>query len=66
MDATSLLVGVLVSSIGAGYLLYGRRQEHPVALLCGLGLTLLPWFLTNPWWLLLASAALMAVPLRWR
>jgi hypothetical protein len=66
MDATSLLMGVLVSSIGAGYVIYGRKQEHPVALLCGLSLSLVPWFITNPWLLLLACALLMAVPLRLR
>jgi hypothetical protein len=66
VDVTSLIVGLLVSCIGAGYVIYGRRQEQPVALICGLALSLLPWFMTNPWLLLLVCGLLMALPLRLR
>ncbi|HCM32392.1 MAG TPA: amino acid transport protein, partial [Acinetobacter radioresistens] len=36
MTATQLLLGVLFSSIGLGYFLYGRKQSMTVPLVCGL------------------------------
>lgn len=65
-DATALLVGLMVSLIGSGYVLYGRKQGHTIALLCGLTLTLIPWFLTNPWWLAISCILLMGLPFRLR
>jgi len=66
MDPSSLFVGLLVSLVGAAYMVYGRKQGQPIALLCGLALTLAPWFVPNPWLLLLVCAVLMAIPLRFR
>jgi hypothetical protein len=37
MDPASLFVGLLVSLVGTAYMVYGRKQGHPIALLCGLG-----------------------------
>jgi hypothetical protein len=65
-DATALLVGLMVSLIGSAYVLYGRKQGHTVALLCGLVLTLIPWFLTNPRALAISCALLMGLPFRLR
>ena len=38
MEASWLLWGLLFGSIGLGYAIYGRKQQHLVAFLCGLGL----------------------------
>ncbi|MCP9848898.1 hypothetical protein [Cyanobium sp. Morenito 9A2] len=62
-DATSLFVGLMVSLIGGAYVLYGRKQGHTAALLCGLLLTLIPWFLTNPLALAISCVLLMGLPL---
>jgi hypothetical protein len=62
MDTASLLWGVVFGAIGAGYIVYGRRQRAPVPLLCGLGLVGFTWFVTNPWAIVLVGAALMAAP----
>jgi hypothetical protein len=64
MDPSSLLVGLLVSLVGTAYIVYGRKQGNPVALLCGLGLTLVPWFVLNPWLLFLICMVLIVIPLR--
>jgi len=64
MDPASLFVGLLVSLVGTAYMVYGRKQGHPIALLCGLGLMLVPWFIPNPCALLVICAVLMAIPLR--
>jgi hypothetical protein len=64
MDPSSLFVGLLVSLVGTAYMVYGRKQGNPVALLCGLGLTLVPWFVPNTWLLLLVCTLLMVIPIR--
>ena len=62
MDMAPLLWGVLFSSIGLGYFIYGKRQGAPVPLLCGIGLMVFPYFVSNSWAMVLVGAALMAVP----
>ena len=62
MDTASLLWGVVFGAIGGGYIIYGRRQRAPVALLCGLGLVVFTWFVTSAWAIVLVGAALMAAP----
>ncbi|MEQ1388003.1 MULTISPECIES: amino acid transport protein [Acinetobacter] len=47
MTATQLLLGVLFSSIGLGYFLYGRKQSMTVPLVCGLTLIIFPYFVEN-------------------
>jgi len=62
MDMAPLLWGVLFSSIGLGYFIYGKRQGAPVPLLCGIGLMVFPYFVSNSWAMVLVGAALMSVP----
>ena len=64
MPSTSvLLLNVLLGSIGAGYMVYGRRNNHLLATICGLLLLLVPALISAPLLLLLAGMALMALPL---
>lgn len=58
----SLWWGMLFGAIGAGYCVYGKRQSAPVPLACGLALVVFPWFVSNPWIMVLVGAALMAIP----
>lgn len=62
MDAASLLWGVLFSSIGLGYFIYGRKQQQLVPLLCGIGLMGFTFFVSNNWLLVAIGVGLMAVP----
>lgn len=62
MNMATLLWGVIFGSIGAGYLLYGKRQSAPVPLLCGLALCVFPYFIANSWAMVAVGAALMAIP----
>ena len=62
MNLAPLLWGVLFSSIGLGYFIYGKRQGAPIPLVCGIGLMVFPYFVSNSWAMVLAGAALMAVP----
>jgi hypothetical protein len=62
MEQASLWWGLLFGSIGMGFLVYGKRQKAPVPLLCGIGLIVFPYFVSNGWAMVLVGAALMAVP----
>ena len=63
MDTTTLLLGVLLSSIGLGFMIYGRRQRSISPFLCGLGLMLIPYVIDDTRLLMVAGFALTAVPL---
>jgi hypothetical protein len=59
---TVLLLNVLLGSIGAGYMVYGRRNSHLLATLSGLLLMVVPALISAPLPLLLAGMAVMALP----
>ena len=61
-SGTIVMLPVLFSSIGAGYVLYGRRQRHVVPLLTGLALCVYPYFLANSYALVVVGLLLTAVP----
>jgi len=66
MSPAILLWGVLFSSIGLGFFLYGKKQRAVVPLVCGLVLMIYPYFIPNVLALVAIGAALTAVPYFWR
>jgi hypothetical protein len=62
VDTAALFWGLLFSSIGLGYFIYGKRQQAPVPLVCGIVLMVFPYFVSSPWTLVLVGGALMALP----
>ena len=62
MNPAILLWGVLFSSIGLGLFIYGKRQQRLVALLCGLGLMIYPYFVSSDLLVVLIGAVLVAIP----
>ena len=62
MDVAALFCGLLFSSIGLGYFIYGKRQQAPVPLVCGLVLMVYPYFVSTVWIMVLLGLALMAIP----
>ncbi|MBK9131546.1 MAG: hypothetical protein IPM20_07950 [Gammaproteobacteria bacterium] len=62
MDTAPLLWGLLFSSIGLGYFIYGRKQRAVVPLVCGLVLMIYPYFVSGTLLLVAIGAALMIVP----
>lgn len=63
ISGASLILGIVFSSIGVGYMRYGRKKDHFSAFLAGLGLSIYPWFVSSAWLLTLIGVALMCVPL---
>jgi hypothetical protein len=62
MNAAELLWGVLFSSIGLGYFIYGRRQGKTIPLVCGVVLMVDPSFIPNTAALVIIGAIFVAVP----
>lgn len=44
---TSLLLGIIWGSIGTGYFIYGKKQAKALFLIGGIGLVLLPMFVSS-------------------
>lgn len=62
MSTSLLLLGVLFSSIGFGYLVYGRRQRAGVPLACGIALMVVPYVVPGVTLLLVLGIVLSAIP----
>ena len=62
MNEAELLWGVLFSSIGLGYFIYGRKQGKTIPLLCGVVLMTYPYFMPNVPALVIIGAIFAAVP----
>lgn len=62
MNVALLLWGVLFSSLGLGFFLYGRKQKAGVPLVCGAALMILPYVVSSTLVLVVVGGALTAVP----
>jgi len=62
MDVAVLLWGLLFSSIGLGFFIYGKKQRAVVPLVCGLVLMIFPYFVANTTLLVVIGVALVALP----
>lgn len=62
MNQADLLWGVLFSSIGLGYFIYGRKQSRTIPLICGVVLMVYPYFMPNTVALVIIGAIFVAVP----
>jgi len=60
--AASLVWGLLFSSIGLGFFIYGKKQKSVVPLVCGLVLMIYPYFVANTLVLVMLGLLLMAMP----
>jgi len=62
LSASLLLWGLLFSSIGFGFFIYGKKQKAVVPLVCGLALMIYPYFVSSTFPLISIGAVLMAIP----
>ena len=56
----SLFASLIVSSIGIGFLIYGRKQRRLPQMILGLSLTGAPYLVPGVAWMLSVSALLLA------
>jgi membrane protein DedA with SNARE-associated domain len=62
VEVSTLLWGVLFSSIGLGFFIYGKKQRAPVPLVCGIALMAYPYFIPNAIALVAIGIVLTAIP----
>jgi hypothetical protein len=62
MNTSVLLWGLLFSSIGLGFFLYGKKQRAVVPLVCGIALMVYPYFIANVTVLVVIGVVLAAIP----
>jgi len=60
-NTAALYWGLLFGSIGLGFFIYGKKQKTPVPLICGIGLMILPYFISNVLLLIISGVAIMAL-----
>ena len=62
MNLTWLLLSLLFSVIGMGYLMYGKRMAEFVPVGVGLALMVVPYFISSNVLMVIVCVALMAAP----
>ena len=62
MNTVPLLLGVVFSSIGLGYFIYGKKQQQTMLLICGISLMIYPYFIENTVFLILIGIILCIAP----
>ena len=62
MSGAWVLWGLLFGAIGLGYFVYGRKQQAPVPLVCGLALMVFPYFVSSTLLIIVIGIALMVIP----
>ena len=62
MNTVPLLLGVVFSSIGLGYFIYGKKQQRTMPIICGIALMTYPYFIENTVVLILIGIILCIAP----
>ncbi|MCU4390444.1 amino acid transport protein [Acinetobacter courvalinii] len=62
MNATQLFLGVIFSSIGLGYFLYGKKQKMTVPLVCGLVLMFFTYLIESTTLISMIGIILSVIP----
>jgi len=62
MTTTSILIYIFLGSASISYFMYGKAQRKAVALFCGIGLGIAPYFGLDMWQLIAVSVIMMALP----
>jgi hypothetical protein len=62
MDMTGITISLLFGAVGMGFMMYGKKMAAFVPIGAGLGLMLVPYFISNLIALVIVGLALMAVP----
>jgi hypothetical protein len=59
---SALFVGMIVSAVGVGYIMYGRRQTRFVPVIAGVVLCIYPYFVDDWVWLAVIGVPLLVAP----
>jgi hypothetical protein len=59
MDPGSIFLSLLVGSVGFVLFVYGKKQDRYPQLIAGLALMVYPYFVGNPWLMLLVGVVIL-------
>ena len=59
---TALIFSVLFGTIGVGYFIYGKKQQRMTPLIAGIALCAFPYFIPNPYAMVIVGTILTAAP----
>ena len=62
MSTSTLIWGIIFGSIGLAFFVYGKKQKAFVPLFSGVGLMVVPYFISNIYFLVLSGIVLTALP----
>ena len=63
LSESALFWGLLFSTVGFGFFLFGKKRSEPVPLVCGTVMMIVPFFVTDPLALVGSGGVLTAVAL---
>jgi hypothetical protein len=66
MDSNMMLISIFAGAFGAGYLIYGIKQQAFVALGSGIILSVYPYMIANVWLSILIGIFFIVLPWYWR
>ena len=61
-STATLMWGLVFGSIGVGFFIYGKKQKAVIPLFSGIGLMVVPYFISNIYMLVFSGMVLMALP----
>jgi hypothetical protein len=61
-NMSTLMWGIIFGSIGLGFFVYGKKQKAMIPILSGIGLMVLPYFISNIYILIMSGIVLIALP----
>ncbi|WP_336952033.1 amino acid transport protein [Acinetobacter sp. AS167] len=62
MNTASLFLGLIFSSIGFGYFIYGKIQRMNIPFICGMTLMIFPYFIENTMIMSVCGIILSLIP----
>jgi hypothetical protein len=62
MNTSTLMWGVIFGSIGLGFFVYGKKQKAIIPFISGIGLMVIPYFISNVFILVTTGIVFVAFP----
>ena len=59
---SNLFIGMIISTVGVGYVMYGRRQTKFAPVIAGVVLCIYPYFVDDWVWLIVIGVPLVVAP----
>lgn len=63
-DGTAMFLGMIWGALGTGYFIYGKKTARAGFLICGIGLVLIPMFVSSALYNAIIGIALSAIPFK--